>query len=210
MLRIDIGCGSSPHEGCLGVDVVGTPDYLCDITSEKLPFPDGSVDYVISTHCFEHIPHNRMLHVFQEIARVSRDNASLEFWHPHVYHEDAFIFSHINYIGEQFYNHFCFQHRKTWAPHFGAELVLSEIRYGIDKYVMDDMQDANIDLDFAVSYFHNVIREIGIFCTVKRTEYLQPDSYKRTVSFSGERSNVVHALTSGPRQCPLSRRTLSR
>ncbi len=49
-LKIDIGCGSK-KDGCLGIDYIHSPDvdYVLDVTHERLPFEDESVEYIYSS-----------------------------------------------------------------------------------------------------------------------------------------------------------------
>lgn len=51
-LRIDLGCGSRKKEGTLGIDFQAEPgvDYVLNLQTESLPFPNRSVEYVHSAH----------------------------------------------------------------------------------------------------------------------------------------------------------------
>ncbi len=55
--KLDLGCGPKKRAGYVGVDALPAPgvDYVIDIETEPLPFPDGSVSHVFSSHCPEHL-----------------------------------------------------------------------------------------------------------------------------------------------------------
>lgn len=70
MLKIDVGCGNRPRKGYIGVDKY--PKKRAEIQAEAhdLPFEDGEVDAINSSHMIEHI-HNPMVEkVIQEFHRV--------------------------------------------------------------------------------------------------------------------------------------------
>ncbi len=201
MLKLDIGCGPLKRSGFTGIDVTGEPDILCDVSREKLPFDDGSADHVFSSHCLEHIEYGRLLHVFSEMTRVCAQGGLIELWHPHVSHEDAYIFGHVNRLSESLYDHLGCTHRSFWKNVFGgSQWILQEIRYGVDKSVLEEMQSRNIDIDFAVSFFRNVIREMGVFIRVDRTGMSGSSHYLRSVSLPWQRADVILPLLSGPRK----------
>jgi predicted SAM-dependent methyltransferase len=76
MSRLDIGCGSNKKNGFLGVDVGRTEatDVIAD--AANLPFRGGSVDYVHSRRCVQHIRED--VKALKEMYRVLRTNGKLE------------------------------------------------------------------------------------------------------------------------------------
>jgi tetratricopeptide (TPR) repeat protein len=207
MLKIDLGCGPIKRPDFIGVDFLWDPDVRCDISSERLPFDDMSADYIYSSHCIEHISHENLYHVLQEISRVAADNALIEIWHPHTTHGDAFVLGHINYLSEELYAGLHFY----WRDYLGAAWAIQEVRYCVAPHVLEDIRAAGIDEDFAVSYMHGVVREIGIFMRVKRgtpTPQWPPetDYYGRFLCL--EREHPILQLADGPRTKPLARRGL--
>lgn len=70
-LEIDVGCGNAKRPGFVGWTSSRGADHLCDLSLEPLPFSDGSVDHLFSSHCLEHIPPDRLAHVFREFTRVA-------------------------------------------------------------------------------------------------------------------------------------------
>jgi len=71
MLKLDVGCGQNKKKGFLGIDILGSQgiDFVLDITNEKLPLQDNSVDEVFSNHFFEHIDSPK--EALEELIRVS-------------------------------------------------------------------------------------------------------------------------------------------
>lgn len=76
-LKIDIGCGSSPaanamaREGYTGVDMVEGPGVgvVCDVR-DGLPFKDGEVEAISSSHFLEHLGFDELMPFMKECGRV--------------------------------------------------------------------------------------------------------------------------------------------
>jgi tetratricopeptide (TPR) repeat protein len=200
MLKIDIGCGPAKRPDFMGVDFSGEPDVLCDISLEKLPFDDLSVDHIHSAHCLEHIAHKDLLHVFKEMTRVAADNALIELWHPHPFHGDAFVLGHINYLSEALYAGL----RTFWKDTLGAEWVIQEIRYRIEPHVLEDIAAAGIEADFAICYLHDIVKEIGVLVRVERVKSTEVHHYRRFLCH--DREHTLLQLADGPRLNSLARR----
>lgn len=66
--RIDLGCGPKKKEGSFGIDSVPNPgvDCVLNIAKNRLPFEDGTIDYIFTSHCLEHL--NCSIHTFRESA----------------------------------------------------------------------------------------------------------------------------------------------
>ena len=92
--RIDLGCGDKKREGFYGIDIYDGPavDRVMNIEAERLPFEDGSIEYVFSSHMFEHLTYFPF--VLQEIFRVCKDGAVVEVWTPYGKSNDAFVIGH--------------------------------------------------------------------------------------------------------------------
>jgi|SRR6185312_12316779 len=70
---LDIGSGYAPTPNCVHVDIrEGLPDLdiVCDISREKLPLPDESVDGIVSNHSIEHVKWPQVKFVTDEWVRV--------------------------------------------------------------------------------------------------------------------------------------------
>src|SRR5262249_30324962 len=90
-------------------------------------------------------------------------------------------------------------------PFFGgSQWILQKVRYGIDPHVLEDLKSANIDIDFAISYFREVIREIGVFVRVDRNGSVGPSNYSRSITYWGGRQDIIMRLSDGPRHQPLA------
>jgi len=79
---IDLGCGERKKQGYIGVDIfnAGGVDVLFDL-SHGLPFEDNIIDGVYSNFFFEHVPNT--IYLFQEVYRVCKHGATVEFCVPH-------------------------------------------------------------------------------------------------------------------------------
>lgn len=92
-IKLDIGCGKRKKEGFVGIDIMSHEDIYpgkciqCDVT-EGLPLPDNSVTEIYSNRFFEHIPfhyntpikkrpYDPLIHIFEEIHRVSVNKAKI-------------------------------------------------------------------------------------------------------------------------------------
>jgi len=63
-VRLNIGAGETPIPGFVSIDAKNGDD------AGRLPYPDGSVDEVYSSHCLEHIHHSKTFETVREWARV--------------------------------------------------------------------------------------------------------------------------------------------
>jgi predicted SAM-dependent methyltransferase len=70
-IRLNIGAGETPIPGFLSIDAKTGDDAF------RLPYPDGSVDEVYSSHCLEHLHHTRTLEALTEWVRVLRPGGRL-------------------------------------------------------------------------------------------------------------------------------------
>lgn len=80
MKKINIGGQFSISrfpEGWECVDILPGADYVCDISKEKLPFDDNSVDCIYFSHCLEHIIEERHAFVLSEMKRVLKSDGIL-------------------------------------------------------------------------------------------------------------------------------------
>lgn len=72
MVKLNIG-GGKGHEKIPGwqiVDLRDTADLRLDISKDRLPFPDNSVDVIFTSHTLEHIQPNSLGFVLDEFYRV--------------------------------------------------------------------------------------------------------------------------------------------
>jgi len=165
-LRLDLGCGATKKEGTIGLDVVPGPvvDQVLNFETDPLPFPDGSVEYVFSSHCLEHLPGPFPL--FTEISRVCQEGAGLEFWTPYAWENSAFIFGHRTFYNEDHYLHACLWFADYWQKLLGKRWVLREIVYVIEPSVLAELFREQVNLDFALRYYKGIVREFGVMIDV--------------------------------------------
>ena len=59
-------------EGFVGCDVLAFEgvDYVCDLSKDKFPFEDSSVDEFHCSHFLEHLTGPERIHFFNELWRV--------------------------------------------------------------------------------------------------------------------------------------------
>lgn len=85
---LEIGAGITPHpRSTTTLDIRDDLDYIdhsgVDIGEDQWPFEDESVDEVICYHVLEHVPPNRIGHVFQELDRVLVSGGKIHIELPH-------------------------------------------------------------------------------------------------------------------------------
>ena len=78
-MKLNLGCGANKLEGYTNIDANKDldPDLVLDLGKDKLPFPTGSVDEIVTSHTVEHIPRAFHFHLFNEINRVLRIGGTL-------------------------------------------------------------------------------------------------------------------------------------
>jgi hypothetical protein len=191
-LRLDLGCGFSKAEGTIGVDKVAGPgvDHVVDFETDRLPFADGSVEYIYSSHCLEHLGDPFLL--FGEISRVCQNGARLELWTPYAWESSAFVFGHRTFYNEEHYLHMCVRFWNLWMAWLGARWVLQEVVYVIEPATLMELYRQRIDLDFAVRYHKGVVWEFGVLIDVWR-DFPGPEVPSRR-SFSEKREAPRHPL----------------
>ena len=169
-LKIELGCGGAKREGFIGLDCVNAPcvDVVLDLTKDRLPFADGTVDHVFSAHFLEHIPSPN--HVFREIARVCRDGAKIEIWTPYAYSDPAFLYGHLVFLSELQWYFFCCaeSNRDYHLDILGGRWLLRNIHYVVPIQVQKELIDNGFTIDFAIRYFKGVVQEFGVEIEFRR------------------------------------------
>jgi SAM-dependent methyltransferase len=82
-VKLNLGSGSKPKEGFYSVDHLPLEgvDVIADLNQPLNLFPDDSIDYIYSSHVFEHI--DNLLLLMQEIQRITRKQGTIEILVPH-------------------------------------------------------------------------------------------------------------------------------
>lgn len=83
--QVDLGCGTRKKEGYYGIDVSAYEgvDLVQDLRFTPLPFADGQLDNVYSSHFFEHLTFDENIYLFNEIWRCLHVGGELEVIVPH-------------------------------------------------------------------------------------------------------------------------------
>jgi predicted SAM-dependent methyltransferase len=82
--RLNLACGEVKKQGFINIDKNSgvQPNLLLDITIEKLPFEDGTIEEVWFSHGFEHIERHFWDFIMMEILRVLPINGKLVLAYP--------------------------------------------------------------------------------------------------------------------------------
>ena len=148
--------------GFVGLDQVDGPhtDHVLDLTRDRYPFPDRSVDEVFSSHFLEHVDVPN--HVFGEIARICKDGARIEFWTPYAFSNEAFLYGHLHFITEELWMHFCVTQRDYHVDLLKGRWQLHRIVYVVLPETLEDLARQGLGLGFAIRYLKGVVHELGV------------------------------------------------
>lgn len=71
-IRLDLGCGPNKRDGHIGIDSIRFPgvDHVLDLGSKRLPYKDGTVTSIWTSHFVEHLTATERCHLFNEAHRV--------------------------------------------------------------------------------------------------------------------------------------------
>ena len=113
-LSVDLGCGYANRPEVIGIDDLRdaraqipnedtAPDLLFDLAYEPLPFPDASCAEVSSSHFLEHIGHDRLAHLFDEVARVLRPGGRFVVAGPYANSAEGMFPGHATFYTEKWF-----------------------------------------------------------------------------------------------------------
>lgn len=173
-LQIELGCGSAKQPGFIGLDYQAFPgvDIVTDLNEEPLPFEDDSVDYVYSSHAFEHL--DNYLHVFREIFRVCRPEATVEIWTPYGKSNDGFLFGHHTFFTEAHFKHVCFEYDRFYLGECKGYFNWFRSHYNLYPQIAEHLKTMNIPLEFALEHMFNIAMEWGVFLRVRKDAAAAP------------------------------------
>jgi len=77
-----------------------------DLESDRLPFKDNSVDYILMNHTLEHV--TNIVHVLNECHRVLKKDAHLEVQVPNVAHPQGIVAAFGDIFHVRFFSPFTF------------------------------------------------------------------------------------------------------
>lgn len=188
-VRVDLGCGGNKKPGFIGLDFVDAPevDHVLDLTRDRYPFDDASVDEIFSAHFLEHI--DAPNHVFSEVGRIAKDGARIEFWTPYAFSDEASLYGHLHYLTEEEWLHFTLLHRDAHVSMLGGRWLLHRINFVVLPQTVDELTANGVTIDFAVKYFKGVVVEFGVEIEFRRSLEVPAVVPERTWSTSryGER-----------------------
>jgi len=161
-LRLNLGCGRSPLEGWVNVDLSPLPgiDVVADLDrcrTQALPFADDSVGEFRMTHVLEHI--GDTLALMQELHRIAQPGARLTVRSPYGSSDDAhedpthrqrFFMNSFGYFSQPVYWRADYGYRGDWEPSSVTLLVPRAQNQGLAAEVI--LQK--------VQQFRNVVLEI--------------------------------------------------
>ena len=77
-MKLDIGSGPKPIEGYTAVDLFAESEGVIKAPMWALPFEDGTIEAINSSHSLEHIPKKQVVPTLQEFYRVLEDYGVLD------------------------------------------------------------------------------------------------------------------------------------
>jgi SAM-dependent methyltransferase len=168
--KIDLGCGSNRRDGFIGVDVNyhgPMVDCVCNLNFDPLPFPDDSIEYVYSSHTFEHLKH--WPHALQEIARVCKQDATVEIWTPFGRSDEAFMLGHEVFLVEQHWHNICYAWPELFLGKRSERLIWTEARYCLKPNILDKLNTIGIPLTVGLEVLFNIVSEWAVLLRVDKT-----------------------------------------
>ena len=122
-IKLDLGCGSKPREGFVGLDY---GDFGQDISwdaNQGIPLPDNSVKHLYSHHALEHF--DDILFIMNEIWRIVKPGGVAEIivpWreHPNAWRHPGHI--HNNCFDGSYWQWFSKNNKSPDVKAYGAKL----------------------------------------------------------------------------------------
>ena len=84
-IRLDIGCGKAKKEGFIGIDAIAFDgvDHVMNAGTDKLPYKDGTVEEIHTSHFIEHLTASERIHFVNEAYRVLVKDGKVTIITPH-------------------------------------------------------------------------------------------------------------------------------
>jgi len=99
-IKLDLGSADKTASGYIGIDNRDCgQDMIWDIT-DGLPFPDGTVDEVYSSHFLEHLSDDQATDLLHEVYRVLKPKGVFRSRLPHQTHPTAYYCGHKTFWNE--------------------------------------------------------------------------------------------------------------
>lgn len=86
MIKLNLGCGDKHLDGFVNVDWVEPADLVLDVSKDRLPYEDGTVDRIEADNLLEHMDNDAFMHVLNECHRVMKSGGEMMFIVPDSLH----------------------------------------------------------------------------------------------------------------------------
>jgi len=174
-MKLNIGSGMKlPPEGYVSIDIEPryNPDVVCDLSKERWPFDDNSMDEGICTHVMEHIGGDGFFHFMREMYRVGKPGAVIHCAVPHPRHDlylndpthvRPITISMMSLFSKQFLKEQLEQgHVLTpFADLNGVDFKIQNGIYHFDAAIRPDfLERINADRWFFEKHFYNIVHEV--------------------------------------------------
>lgn len=133
---LDLGCGVRKRDGFLGIDrrYFKGVDLVADV-DKSLPFKDNVIGAIYSNYFLEHT--TDLLAIFQEIYRVCKDGAIVEFIVPYYTSINAFKDpTHKQFFTEETFRYFTQDKWYGSDYNIGTNFKIEKIKYHYSKIVL--------------------------------------------------------------------------
>lgn len=101
-MKLDLGCADKKQEGYIGMDVRDWGQEIVRDIKRGLPFSDGTLEEVYTSHFMEHIERGEEIYfVLSEVYRVLEPNGTFVIRVPHSDGRHAFYPDHLSYWNEE-------------------------------------------------------------------------------------------------------------
>jgi len=156
---VDLGCGWKKDSRHIGLDKKRTPvvDIICDLT-KGIPFKENSVDIFCSSHLLEHLPHDGLLKLLNEIIRVGKKGCKVKLIVPAWNYEFAMNPGHRHTIPPEWFRELEV-HRDIYFPS-GTYLKLIDITYHYRPEGLKICKKLGLTPEEGAKYLNNIIYEI--------------------------------------------------
>ena len=134
MVKLHLGCGRDIKEGFVNIDRVKGEgvDVICNLGHEPLPFEDNTIDAVYANSFIEHLDCEETDFLLDELYRVCKPRAIIEFISPHYLAPASSRVWHKQRISEGYFNEYSANSDRMSfdaKPYFNISYKLTYMRY---------------------------------------------------------------------------------
>lgn len=128
-MKLDVGCGDSKVDGCIGLDLIALPgvDIIYDLARFPYPFKQNSFKEIYMNDVLEHLPD--IIITMEEIHRISKPNAIIKIRVPYwncIY--SVMDPTHKTYFTENTFDFFG-KHLRSWYTESRFEVLSVQYSY---------------------------------------------------------------------------------